>query len=330
MLTEFFIELSLTVQIFLVIAVCIAVLKTYLVFTMGICLSSNRLDGKTVIVTGASAGIGKETALDLAHRGARVILACRDLKKASIVKDDITKETGNQNVLIKELDLASFSSVRKFAAGILQSESRLDVLINNAGCGGITTKQVTEDGLENQMQSNYFGHFLLTNLLLGLLKKTAPSRIINVSSLAHAWTKDLNFNNLNSEISYDPATVYYNSKLCQILSARYLAPLIIKSGVTVNSLHPGVVSTEFLRNSPLWVRFLGGFLMRFLFKSSKEGAQTSIHLAVTNEVAGVTGEYFSDCTICSPSEAATNDGLAKKLWETSEAIVKLEPKERQY
>jgi len=306
------------------------VVKIYLVLTMGVCLSQEKMDGKTVIVTGANSGIGKETALDMACRGARVIMACRSVAKAYTTRDEIISQSGNGNVVIRELDLASLTSVRNFAAGILASEPRLDVLINNAGCAGLAEKQLTEDGLEHQMQANFFGPFLLTNLLLGLLKATAPSRIINVSSLVHSWAKDLDFANLNSELNYDPGQIYYASKLCQILSARHLAPLIIKSGVTVNSLHPGVVRSGLFRNAPLWIQIFFDASAKLLFKTPKEGAQTSIHLAVAYEVAAVTGQYFSDCNMIEASDLATNDGLAKKLWETSEVLVKLTAEERHF
>jgi len=320
-----------------ILGICILglfILKCYMILTTKSCQSRDKLLGKTVIITGASAGIGKETAIDLAHRGARVILACRNVSKANSVKDEIIKETNNNNVLVRKLDLASLSSVRKFADEILQSESRLDVLVNNAGCAGME-KELTEDGLEYQMQSNYFGHFLLTNLLLGLLKETAPSRIISVSSLAHSFTKDLDLTNLNSEISYDSAQIYSYSKLCQILFTRYLAPLIIKDGVTINCLHPGVVYTDIIHKfvHPIfrtWLKIPIDFICRQLFKTAKEGAQTTIHLAVAKEVATVTGEYFSDCKITKTSKLARDEVLAKELWEMSEIFVKLKAEERHF
>jgi len=305
-------------------------LKVYTVLIKGVCTSPSRLDGKTVIITGANTGIGKETALDLAQRGARVILACRDTSKAYAAKDDIIQKSGNANVEIRQLDLASLSSVRNFAAGILQTESRLDVLINNAGCAGYAEKQLTEDGLEYQMQANYFGHFLLTNLLLGLLKKSAPSRIVNVSSIAHKWAKELDFTNLNSEKNYDPSNIYNTSKLCQILSTRHLAPLVIKSGVTVNCLHPGCVETGIFQRAPLWLVIPFYIFVKLIFKNWKEGAQTSIHLAVSNEGSRTTGEYFADCKVTKMSDYAANVGVAKKLWETSELLVQLNAKERHF
>jgi len=324
----FFCELALPIQIGIISVTCLVAFKLYIISSSGTCVSKNQLPGKTVIITGANTGIGLETAIDLAQRGARIILACRNVQKGNVARDEIVKQSGNENVAVRELDLASLASVRKFSAGILETESRLDILINNAGCATPVVRKLTEDGLEYTMQSNYFGHFLLTNLLLGLLKKTAPSRVINVSSLAHALANNLDCSNLNFETGYD-GKVYHTSKLCQIISSHYLAPLIIDSGVTVNNLHPGIVQTEILRNETFYHKFLKYFLFP-LFKNAKSGAQTTIYLAIADEVAGVTGEYFSDCKLTKTKKSAKDDGLAKKLWEVSESLVKLNPEDRQF
>ncbi|KAK4017950.1 hypothetical protein OUZ56_000024 [Daphnia magna] len=250
----FLCSLPILWQIGLLISVLLGGFKAYLWYTLGVCTSTKKLTGKTVIITGANTGIGKETAIDLAKRGARVILACRDPKKAAIAKDDIIRESGNKNVVIRQLDLASLKSVRKFAADILKSELRLDVLINNAGCATIE-KTLTEDGLEYQMQSNHFGHFLLTNLLLGLIIKTGTARIINVSSEAHRMAKRLNLDDLTFD--REPADskilrIYGATKLCNILFSKELAKKLEPFGknITVNALHPGVVHTEFSRFLP--------------------------------------------------------------------------------
>ena len=150
----------------------------------GVCQSQRRLDGKTVIITGANTGIGKETALDLAKRGARVILACRDMNKASDAAKWIRKISGNEDIIIEELDLASFDSIRLFAETILIHEKRIDIFINNAAVMACP-RSLTEDGFELQFGTNHLGHFLLTNLLLDRLKESAPSRIVIVSALAH-------------------------------------------------------------------------------------------------------------------------------------------------
>ncbi|KAK4018103.1 hypothetical protein OUZ56_000171 [Daphnia magna] len=322
----------------IVILIFLLTIKLYVEITKGVCKSTKRLDGKTIIITGANTGIGKETALDLASRGGRIILACRDLKKSSVAKDDIVQKSGNCNVLVKKLDLASLASVRQFAEDILKNEPKLHILINNAGCGG-TKQQYTQDGLENQMQSNHFGHFLLTNLLLGLMIRTAEkeqenARIINVSSDANHLCRSLNFEDLNfvrdrmAGTFLAPYKIYGTSKLCNILFSIELANKLELHGraVTVNSLHPGAVYTEFGRFSSI-VSTIMTILVSFL-KTPKEGAQTTIYLAVADEVANVTAQYFRDCKIAKPSKLAQDSGMAKKLWDVSETLVRLESYEK--
>ncbi|XP_046462706.1 retinol dehydrogenase 14-like [Daphnia pulex] len=329
----FLLALPFWVKIALLVLLVLSVLKARLVLTMGVCRSRNKLTGKTVIITGGNSGIGKETAIDLAKRGARVILACRDLKRADDARDDIIRESGNNNVVVNQLDLASLASVRQFASEILKNEPRLDILINNAGCVTME-KKLTDDGLEYQMQANYFGHFLLTNLLLGLLKKSAPSRIINVTSVAHSFIKTFDLNNLNAELYHNGSSfynsIYYYSKLSIILSTRHLAHLISQSGVTVNCLCPGAVNTGIFRNASSLFQTVVSALIPIFFKTVKQGAQTTIHLAVADEVADVSGEYFTDCKISQTSKLGMDVGLAKKLWDISETLVKLTPEERQY
>ncbi|XP_057370180.1 retinol dehydrogenase 13-like [Daphnia carinata] len=321
-------------------------LKIYYEATKGICKSSKRLDGKTIIVTGSNTGVGKATALDLASRGGRIILACRNLKKALVAKDEIVEKSRNPNVLIKELDLASFSSIRRFAADVQKTEPKLHILINNAGCGDIEQK-TTENGLEQQMQTNYFGPFLLTNLLLGLMIETGEKeeenvRIVNVGSDGHFSVGDLNLDDLNfcyerstktiwSPVQNNlwlPIKIYGTSKLCVILSSCELARKLELLGkpVTVNSLHPGGVYTEFTRFSKILSVLMT--LYRPFLKSPAEGAQTSIYLAVADEVSNVSGQYFRDCKIAQPSKLVRDKELAKKLWEVTERLVRLEPKEK--
>lgn len=298
-------------------------LLTYVRCTLGINKSTDQLDDKVVIVTGGNAGIGFEAAMDLAERGARVILACRNEGRGTTARDRIIEATGNQDVHYRNLDLASFDSIRAFAEIIIQNESRLDILINNAG---IYNKefQKTEDGLLLMMKSNHFGPFLLTNLLLPLLKSSAPSRIINVSSVAHKSGK-IDFDNLNAEKetekSYKPYDFYANSKLCNILMTIELDRRLEGTRVTANSLHPGVVQTELI--SEISVLKVMKPVSKFYFKTPKEGAQTTIHLAVAPEVAGVSGRYFADCHETSTSKLAQDKEVARKLWEESEKIVKL-------
>lgn len=249
------------------------------------------MDGKVVIITGANTGIGKETAKDLARRGASVYMACRDHLKCEDARQEIIKETDNLNVFNRTLDLSSLDSVRRFVAEFKKEEPRLDVLINNAGVM-MCPRTLTKDGFEMQIGTNHMGHFLLTNLLLDLMKKSGASRIINVSSMVHTSGK-LNKEDLNSEKSYSKIGAYSQSKLANILFTRELAKRLQKSIVTVNCLHPGAVKTDLQRHMlPPWIKWLGDFIFLFAFKSAKSGAQTQIRLAVDPDLESTTGRYF--------------------------------------
>lgn len=319
---KFFLKLAIFVAFYAVFHAYI--LRPYI--AGGVCTSKARLDGKTVIITGSNTGIGKENARDLAKRGARVIMACRSLDKAEAAKKEIVDETGNKNVVAKYLDLASLKSVRDFAADINRNEPRLDVLINNAGVMAVAKLTRTQDGFETQMGVNHLGHFLLTNLLLDLLKKSAPSRVVVVSSLAHWFSTrtGFNFENMNGEIFYDAFDAYGQSKLANILFTRELARRLKGTGVTANSLHPGAVATELGRHLPNWVQAIVSPIYPYFTKSCEQGAQTNIHLAVSEEMEGVSGLYFADCKERTPAATAQDDKAAKKLWEVSARLVRLD------
>lgn len=249
-----------------------------------------RMDDKIVIITGCNTGIGKETVRDLAKRGASVYMACRNNLKCEETRQEIIKETGNLKVFNRSLDLASLDSVRRFVAEFLKEESRLDLLINNAGVM-MCPKSLTKDGFEMQIGTNHLGHFLLTNLLLDLLKKSSPSRIVNVSSRAHVKGR-LNKDDLNSDKSYEKFEAYRQSKLANVLFTRELSKRLAGTQVTVNSLHPGVVNTELVRHFNPIITFITGLVGQLLFKTAKSGAQTQIRLAVDPELDEVTGKYF--------------------------------------
>ncbi|XP_054627638.1 retinol dehydrogenase 13 [Dunckerocampus dactyliophorus] len=290
----------------------------------GVCRSKARLDGKTVLITGANTGIGKETALDLARRGARVILACRDLTKAHLAADSIRQKSGNGNVVVKRLDLASLKSVRDLAKDVQMTEQRLDILINNAGIM-MCPKWKTEDGYEMQFGVNHLGHFLLTNLLADMLKRSAPSRIVIVSSLAHE-KGHIHFDDINLDQDYQPDVSYRQSKLANVLFCRELSSRLHGTGVTTYSLHPGVVRTELARHMfptvALWKRILAmPFLM--MIKSPWEGAQTTIFCAVDESLTNASGLYYSDCAVKTPAPAVLDDAVAKRLWVLSASMVGL-------
>ncbi|XP_060643259.1 retinol dehydrogenase 14 [Anolis sagrei] len=290
------------------------------------------MEGKTVIITGANSGIGRATAAELLRQHARVIMACRDPPRAEEAARELRAELGvcargggecRGELLVRELDLASLRSVRSFCHQVLQEEPRLDVLINNAGIFQCPYTK-TEDGFELQFAVNHLGHFLLTNLLLGLLKSSAPSRIVVVSSKLYKYG-EINFDDLNSELSYNKSFAYSRSKLANILFTRELAHRLEGTGVTVNVLHPGVVRTNLGRyvHIPLLARPLFNLVSWAFFKSPLEGAQTSIYLASSPEVEGVSGKYFGDCKEEQLLPKAMDDLVARKLWDISEVMVGL-------
>ncbi|KAI5621551.1 retinol dehydrogenase 13, partial [Silurus asotus] len=288
-----------------------------------VCYSCVRLDGRTVVITGANTGIGKETAQDMAKRGARVVMACRDLSRAEKAAEEIRCSTGNGNVVVRHLDLASFFSVRQFAQEYIATEERLDILINNAGVM-MCPHSLTVDGHETQFAVNHLGHFLLTVLLLDMLKTSAPSRVVNVSSIAHKGGK-IHFNDLNfSKTPYDSLVSYRQSKLANILFTRELARRTKGSGVTSYALHPGVIHTELGRYVQMRHPVLSILLLIpsvLLMKSPKQGAQTSIYCAVTEGLENYSGCYFSDCQLKEPALEAKDDLASVRLWDVSSQIV---------
>ncbi|XP_056335691.1 retinol-DH_like_SDR_c domain-containing protein isoform X1 [Danio aesculapii] len=289
----------------------------------GVCRCRVRLDGKTVVITGANTGIGKETARDMAMRGARVVMACRDLSKAEKAAAEIRRSTGNGDIVVRHLNLASLYSVRQFAHQYMASEDRLDILINNAGVM-MCPKSLTEDGYETQFAVNHLGHFLLTVLLLDMLKKSSPSRVINVSSITHKGGKihfdDLNFN----KAPYDSLVSYRQSKLANLLFTRELARRIKGSGVSVFALHPGVIRTELGRYVQTQHPLLSGLLSipaLLLMKTPYQGAQTSIYCATADGLETHSGCYFSDCALKEPAPEGKDDLAALRLWEISAKLV---------
>lgn len=302
---------------FVIIVLCA---KVYQKLTTGVCRSSAHMVGKVVIVTGGNSGIGLETAKDLACRGARVIIACRSVNLAEVAKEEIVTFSGNNDVHCRQLDLSSLRSVREFCNQIIKTEKRLDVLINNAGAGGLGNHK-TEDGLHVGMQVNYFAPFLLTCLLLPLLKSSAPSRIINVSSMIHKYG-EMDFENLNMEKYWSDYLVYANSKLFLNLMTVELNQRLKGSNVTVNSLHPGVAATNILRNIPsALIRNVVNKSIGFIFQNAWEAAQTTIYLSVSPEVRDVSGKYFSDCREKKPSKLSQDPEISKKLFAESERLV---------
>lgn len=278
------------------------------------------LNGKVVIVTGANTGIGKEVARGLAARNAKVILACRNKEKCDQARKDIIYDTKNKYVYCRRCDLASQESIRQFVERFKQEHTQLNILINN---GGIMQceKSYTKEGIEMQLGVNHMGHFLLTNLLLDVLKKSAPSRIINVSSAAHLKGK-LNVQDLNSSTNYNAYDAYAQSKLANVLFTRELAKKLEGTEVTANAVHPGIVDTEITRhvkifNNFFFKPFIKVFTWPFI-KTPRQGAQTILYAALDPSLDDVTGSYFSNNEITEISNEAKNDTLARWLWLVSE------------
>uniref|UniRef100_A0A8C6V9G6 Dehydrogenase/reductase SDR family member 13-like n=1 Tax=Naja naja TaxID=35670 RepID=A0A8C6V9G6_NAJNA len=269
---------------------------------------------------GGNAGIGKATAVDLARRGARVILGCRNKARGESAMYDIRRESGNSEVILMILDLGSLNSVRAFAQTFLASEPRLDILINNAG---VIEAGQTADGFDLAFQVNHLGHFLLTHLLLDRLKRCAPSRIIVLSSSSHAYGK-INFQTIHKpgEGMWKAFQSYGNSKLANILHIRELANQLEGTNVTCYAVHPGPVRTQAGYSSSRWLFWLL-YLSEGLKQDCDTGAQTSIYCATEEGIESLSGRYFADCRLLEPWSQARDDHMAKKLWEFSERLLGL-------
>lgn len=272
-----------------------------------------------MIITGANTGIGKETAIDLAKRGGKVYIGCRDMDKSEDALEEIREKSESSKAFLLELDLASIESIKNFSREFHDLEPKLHILINNAGVMACP-KSYTKDGFEMQIGTNHLGHFLLTNLLLDRLKASAPSRIVVVSSSGHKLS-GINKHDLMSEQSYNKIKVYGQSKLANILFTNYLARKLKGSGVTVNSCHPGIVQTDLGRHMDSWLRPVYRSVLRPYYKTTHEGAQTQIRLAVDPELENVTGKYFSDCEEATPSKAALDVATATWLWMKSTKLI---------
>ncbi|CAH2093444.1 unnamed protein product [Euphydryas editha] len=296
-------------------------IKIFNKLSTGRCYDDNVMSGKVVVVTGASGGIGFETALELARRGAKLTIACRNHEKGEKAVRRMVKITKNQKIRFIHLDLTSLASVRKFVEELKATEVKVDVLINNAGAI-CTTRERTEDGLLKDLQINYLGPFLLTVLMIPLLRKAAPSRVVVVSS---SWHKFGTIKDLNSK-KYGYIQSYANTKLCNIFFSKELARRLEDTGISVNTLNPGLVNTSLYRSSNVLEK-LRSLLLYAFFKTPKEGAQTSVYLAVSYDCDQVTGEYFEECRRSKASYKADDKESAVKLWLISQELVKLTPEE---
>lgn len=279
---------------------------------------STWMAGKTVLITGGSGGIGKATAIGLAALGARVAIVGRDLTRARSAATEIRDATGNPAVDAFAADLSSQAEVRHLAAAVLAAYPRLDVLINNVG-GSWATRHVTADGLERTFAVNHMAAFLLTSLLVDRLKASAPARVVTVSSAAQS-TGAIDFDDLQGERDYSERKAYPQSKLASLLFTYELARRLQGTGVTANVLHPGVVNTGFGAEDPgVIFKVLVPFVRPFM-KTPAQGAATSVFLASSPEVEGVSGQFFANSRPRTSSKESYDVAAATRLWEVSAAL----------
>ncbi len=278
------------------------------------------MEGKVVLITGGTSGIGKAAALTLASMGAEVVIVGRNRERGERAADEIRRESGNEKVSLMVADLSVQADVRRLAEEFKERYDRLDVLVNNAGL--VQSKRTeTPDGIETQLAINHLAPFLLTNLLLDLLKASAPSRIVTVSSDAHRWAK-LDLDDLQSRKRYRGMQVYGTTKLANILFTRELAERLEGTGVTANAMHPGGVNTNFGNNQRGPMSLLFRAFKPFM-RTPEQGADTLIYLASSPEVEGMTGKYLADRKVKVASDPAYDETLQKKLWEASEELTGL-------
>ncbi len=278
------------------------------------------MTGRTVMITGGNSGIGFETAVALATAGATTVIGARDSGRGHAAVDAIRERSGSDDVSLVVFDLATLSSVAAGAATILERCPCLDVLINNAGVVQ-AKRRLTDDGFEATFAINHLGHFFLTQLLIERIKASAPARIINVSSVAHRSAR-LDFDDLQSARAYSGMGAYARSKLANVLFTTELARRLAGTGVTVNSLHPGVVRTGWGRDGDLRGFFALGVAISHPFMlTPRRGARTSVYLASSPDVAGVTGQYFVRGRAQRLTPNAADPLAAHLLWEHSEQLI---------
>jgi retinol dehydrogenase 14 len=277
--------------------------------------------GKTILITGATSGIGLEASVALARLGARVVMVGRDPGRTETAVADVMARSGSREISHLLCDFSSQAAIRDLARDFLASQDRLHVLVNNAG--GVNKKRrLTVDGIEATFAVNHLGYFLLTNLLSDLLVRSAPARVVTVASVGHR-RGTLDFDDLGYERGYGVMRAYTRSKLANVLFAAELARRLEGTGVTSNSLHPGAVATNIWSGAPLWAKPLIQILYRPFFISAEKGAETIVQLAASPELEGITGKYFEEGKLVAPAPLAQDEALAKRLWDVSASLVGL-------
>ncbi len=282
---------------------------------------TNSMQGKICMVTGANSGVGKATALGLAQMGASVVMVCRDRAKGETAQNGIMTKSGNNAVDLLLADLSSQQSIRQLAENFQQHYQHLHVLINNAGVFMLNRRE-TVDGLEMTFAVNQLAPFLLTNLLLDVLKNSAPARIVNVSSESHQ-SGSIKMDDLQGEKGYRPLKAYGQSKLALVMFTYELARRLEGTGVTVNCLHPGFTATHIAQSGTVpFIRPLIKLIFRFGI-SPEEGAKTSIYLASSPDVEGVTDKYFANSIPIRSAPISYDESLQRQVWEESARLVHL-------
>jgi NAD(P)-dependent dehydrogenase (short-subunit alcohol dehydrogenase family) len=273
------------------------------------------MDGRVCVVTGATNGIGRETALALAQLGATVVIVARDAARAALTAKDIERETGNRSTEVVIADFASLQAVRAAAAEIARRHRAIHVLVNNAGRAS-GKRMLSADGLEMTFAVNHLAPFLLTRELMPLLRAGAPARIVNVASAGEA-RGPIRFDDLQSERNYRGFPAYAMSKLANVLFTYELASRLVGTGITANCLHPGTVGTNLLRQIPRWLYAL---ISPFLLTAA-QGAETVVFLAASPQVEGMSGGYFQKCRAVRSSKRSYDVEARVRLWNASEALV---------
>lgn len=281
---------------------------------------SFEIKNKNVLITGATSGIGEATAIDLAKKGANIFFIARNNLKAQNLSDKIESISGKRSKFFIA-DLASLKNIKDSALEFISLDIPLHVLLNNAGLINNNRKE-TVDGFEEVFSINHLAYFYLTHLLLDKLKEGTPSRIINVSSGAHAFVKGFNFDDVNSLKEYKPFKVYGYSKLANILFTKKLSQVLENENIIVNCLHPGVVGTGFGQNNGIFSKILFNLSKPFM-RSSEKGAETSIYLCSSPDVSDVSGQYFYNCKIAKTTKWARSEEDADRLWNLSKELTRI-------
>ncbi|CAH1160218.1 unnamed protein product [Phaedon cochleariae] len=326
---------SIPILWILIIVIAIFVLvRLYFTLTSARCKSKVTLVGKTALVTGGSSGLGYQLGLELASRGCRVILAQRSTHEK--LRETLIEETNNPNTFLEHVDMSSFDSVRDLAERLKSTVTKLDILINNAGVGN-GPDILTKDGLSHTWQTNYYSPFLLTHLLVDLLKNSEAGRIIFTSSITAYFhsihVEDKDDDRIKASFKF---LDYANTKFLAIFAADYFAKKLKESNITCNSYHPGIVETPIFQRTANYYRGVMDFIVlwavlflkMFSEKNVEEGVQTALHLAISKKVSNVSGKFFMEATPCFKPRGANNKKFREKVWKTTEKVVGLKPDEK--